>query len=193
MMSEQQPELHWAPLPPAPKRRGRVWLIAGIIVAVVVIAAVLLLFLIPRGPAPEPTASPTPTASATPTSTPTPTPTPTPTTPVVTAPPTSDPSVGVFRDQVSVWLNDAVRGLDIVANNAGPDALPVIETLQDDAQRLSDAQAPSSISESWRDGVTAYAQKLTALRDAASAGTGVAAAVDAARAAAGNLRALVGL
>ncbi|KAB1864245.1 hypothetical protein F6A08_08945 [Microbacterium algeriense] len=94
---------------------------------------------------------------------------------------------------MSGWLNDAPRGLDIVAGATGQDALPVVDTLQQDAQRLSDAQPPSSIAAAWEDGVAAYAERLTELRTAISDDADDASAVDAARAAAQELRSLVGL
>lgn len=94
---------------------------------------------------------------------------------------------------MSGWLDTAPRGLDIVAGAGGDDALPVVETLEQDAQRLSDAQPPETISQAWRDGVSAYAQSLAALRAAVSSETGVSAAVDTARSAAQSLRDLVGL
>jgi hypothetical protein len=99
----------------------------------------------------------------------------------------------VFRGQVSGWLNDAPRGLDIIAGASGQDALPVVETLQQDAQRLSDVQAPSSIASKWDDGVADYAQRLTQLRTAITNDSGVPAAVDAARKSVDALRSLVGL
>jgi len=201
-MDEQQPELRWAPLPPAPKRTGRVWLIVGLSVAALAIVGVLLFFLLPRGDAPTPTGSPSPTPSTSATSTPTPTPTVTPTptasptptrTPMLTPPPAVDPSPETFRDQVSGWLNTAPRGLDIISRVGDQDALPVVDSLQQDAQRLSDAQAPSSIDQKWRDGVSAYAKTLAQLRTAITSGSGVPGAVDAARTSVQNLRSLVGL
>ncbi|MFJ2505649.1 hypothetical protein [Microbacterium sp. NPDC087592] len=201
-MDEPQPELRWAPLPPQPKRTGRIWLIVGLSVAALAIVGLLLFFLLPRGdaPAPSESASPTPTASVTPTSTPTPTPTPTATTapepeptPALTPPPATDPTIEVFRGQVSGWLNSAPRGLDIIAGASGQDALPVVDTLQQDAQRLSDAQAPSSIASKWYDGVTDYAQRLTQLQAAITNDSGVAAAVDAARTSVNALRSLAGV
>jgi hypothetical protein len=199
-MDESQPELRWAPLPPQPKRTGRVWLIVGLSVVALVIVGLLLFFLLPRGDAPTPSgsASPTPTASATPTSTPTPTPTATTTpepepTPALTPPPATDPTIEVFRGQVSGWLNSAPRGLDIIAGASGQDALPVVDTLQQDAQRLSDAQAPSSIASKWYDGVTDYAQRLTQLQAAITNDSGVPSAVDAARTSVDALRSLAGL
>jgi len=201
-MDEQQPELRWAPLPPAPKRTGRVWLIVGLSVAALAIVGVLLFFLLPRGDAPTPTGSPSPTPSTSATSTPTPTPTVTPTptasptptrTPMLTPPPAVDPSPETFRDQVSGWLNTAPRGLDIISRVGDQDALLVVDSLQQDAQRLSDAQAPSSIDQKWRDGVSAYAKTLAQLRTAITSGSGVPGAVDAARTSVQNLRSLVGL
>ncbi|WP_435743836.1 hypothetical protein [Microbacterium sp. PMB16] len=195
-MDEQQPELRWAPMEPAPKRTGRVWLIVGIVAAVLVVIGAMLFFLIPRGDTPDPgaSASPSPSASATSTTTPSPSASPEPTeTPITTPPPATDPTVEIFRGKVSGWLNDALRGLDIVAGATGQDALPVVDTLQQDAQRLSDAQPPSSIESQWREGVSAYSQRLTDLRSAITSGSGVSGAVDAARSAAQELRALVGL
>jgi hypothetical protein len=201
-MEEPQPELRWAPLPPQPKRTGRVWLIVGLSVAALAIVGVLLFMLLPRGDSPTPSgsASPTPTATATTTPTQTPTATPTATTPpapeptpVLTQPPATDPTIEVFRGQVSGWLNDAPRGLDIIAGASGQDALPVVDTLQQDAQRLSDAQAPSSIASKWQDGVADYAQRLAQLRTAITNDSGVPAAVDAARKSVNGLRSLVGL
>ncbi|WP_262000697.1 hypothetical protein [Microbacterium sp. Mcb102] len=201
-MDEPQPELRWAPLPPQPKRTGRIWLIVGLSVAALAIVGLLLFFLLPRGdsPAPSESASPTPSESTTPTPTTTPTAMPTTTaapepepTPALTPPPATDPTVEVFRGQVSGWLNSAPRGLDIIAGASGQDALPVVDTLQQDAQRLSDAQAPSSIASKWYDGVTDYAQRLTQLQAAITNDSGVPAAVDAARKSVTALRSLVGL
>lgn len=195
-MDEPQPEVRWAPLPPAPKRTGRVWLIVGLSVAALAIVGILLFFLLPRDGGPEPVDSTSPSPTATPSETPTATPAPTTTpepTPITTAPPIGDPTIEVFRDKVSGWLNSADRGLDIVAGASGQDALPVVDSLQEDAQRLGDALPPSSIQDSWRSGVETYAQRLTALRAAVEDGSGASAAIDSARAAAADLRSLVGL
>jgi len=199
MSEEPQPELRWAPIPPKPSRKGRVWLMIGLVVAALLIVGVLLFFLLPRGETPEPgsSASPSPSSSATPTPSgspiASPSPSSEPTAPVETVPPVTDPTIPAFQGQVSGWLGDAGRGLDIVAGATGQDALPVIDTLQEDAQRLSDAQPPASIDQKWRDGVAAYSQSLTALRSAVSAGSGVSSAVDAARGSVQNLKSLVGL
>lgn len=198
-MSEQQPELRWAPIPPKPKNRGRIWLIIGLIVAVLAIAGALLFFLLPRDGAPDPdaSASPTPTATRTatptPTATPSPTPTPTPSTPVATEPPVVDPSVDMFRDQVGGRLNDATRGLELAASADGADAVPVIESLRLDAQLLSDAQAPTSISDAWYGSVNAYSASLSTLLGAANSGSGFDAALADSQAALQALRAVVGL
>lgn len=199
MSDEPQPELRWAPIEPKPSRAKRLWLIAGIVLAALIVAVIVFIALLPHGEKPdaEGTPSPRPTSSSTPTSSPSPTatvePTDEPTAPPVTEPPVVDPSIDAFRGQVSGWLGDGGRGLDIVAGASGQDALPVIDTLQEDAQRLSDAQPPTSISEQWYGGIDAYSQKLKDLRSAVSAGSGVSPAVDAAREALTNLRTLVGI
>lgn len=195
-MSEQQPDVRWAPIPPRPSRRGRNWLIVGLVLAGLLIAAVLLFFLVPRGDSPEPGASGTPSPSASPTGTSTPTPAASPTsepTPITTPPPVADPSVGAFRDQVRPWLDDAVTGLDIVSDSSGQEALAVVDTLQQDAQRLSDAQPPGSIEPQWRDGVSGYAARLAELRSALSSGTDDASALEDARTSLQSLHTIVGL
>lgn len=204
MMDESQPELRWAPLPPQPKRAGRVWLIVGLSVAALAIVGLLLFFLLPRGDSasPSPSASPsasrtpTPSISASPSGSPTQVPSSEPDpeeTPRTTPPPVTDPAPEVFREKVSGWLNDAPRGLDIIADVNGRDALPVVDTLQQDAQRLSDAQPPESLAEKWNAAVDTYAGRLSELRSAIENDSELAGAVDAARAAAQELRSLVGL
>lgn len=195
-MDEQQPELRWAPLPPQPKRTGRTWAIIGLVIAAVAVVAALLFFMLPRtdGTAPGDTPSPAPSTSPSGSATEPPSAEPNPAeTPLTTPPPSTDPTLEVFRGHVTGWLDTAPRGLDIVAGANGEDALPVVDTLEQDAQRLSDARPPASISQTWRDGVAAYSQSLADLRAAVSNATGVSAAVDAARTAAQNLRDLVGL
>ena len=199
MSDEPQPELRWAPIPPKPKRTGRIWLIVGLVVAALVVVGVLLFFLLPRGTEPdaEGTASPSPSASASPSPTASETataqPTTEPTTPVVTEPPVVDPSIEAFRGQVSGWLGDAGTGLDIVSESTGQDALSVVDTLQEDAQRLASLQPPTSILEQWYGGVDTYSQKLKDLRAAVSAGSGVSGAIAATRTELADLKALVGL
>ncbi|WP_309103258.1 hypothetical protein [Microbacterium sp.] len=196
-MSEQQPDVRWAPIPPKPRNRGRVWLIVGLSVAAVIIVALLLFFLIPRDDG-QPVGTPTPTASSSATQIPTPTPTPTPGTttapepnPVDTPPPPADPDLAFFRGQVQPWLDDALAGLDFVADSDDSEALTIIDTLQGDAQRLGGTQPPSAIETEWQDGVAAYAASLEDLREAASAGDSL--SVGDSRTRANALRNLVGL
>jgi len=187
-MSEQTPELRWAPIEPKPKSKGRIWLIVGLVIAGLVIIGALLFFLLPRDGAPAPGTSgsprPTGTASSSPSQEPT---------PQVTPPAPVDPTADAFREQVSGWLSDAPRGLDIVTEANPDDALAVVDSLEQDARRLSDAQPPSSIEQKWRDGVTAYSQRLSELRAAILAESETADAVDAARTAVQELQDLVGL
>ncbi|MEE6389435.1 MULTISPECIES: hypothetical protein [Microbacterium] len=198
-MVEPQPEVRWAPLPPRPRNRGRLWLIVGLVVAALVIVGLLLFFLLPRDGAPAPggSASPSPSATTSPSASPS-TPnapsegaTPDPT-PLTTPPPVGDPSLEVFRDKVGGWLTAAERGLDIVDENRNQDALPVVDSLQEDAQRLGDAVPPSSIQDAWRSGVETYAERLTALRTALESDSGVSGALDSARSAVAELRSVAG-
>ncbi|MFJ6531868.1 hypothetical protein [Microbacterium sp. NPDC091662] len=191
-MSEPTPELRWAPIEPKPKSKGRVWLIIALVMVGLAIVGALVFFLLLRGAGPTPGVSETPTTTSGPTPTTSTTPEPS-MTPSDTPPPATDPTIETFRAQVGGWLGDAGRGLDIVAGSGGQDALSVIDTLQEDAQRLSDAQPPSSIATQWRDGVSAYVQKLAELRTVVTADSGTSAAIDAARNAAANLNALTGL
>ncbi|WP_337005873.1 MULTISPECIES: hypothetical protein [unclassified Microbacterium] len=191
-MSEQQPELRWAPMEPKPKRTGRVWLIIGLVVAALAVIGALLFFLLPRSDAPETGANGTPSPSTS--ASPAPTTTPDlPSTPATTPPAPADPTLDAFRAQVGGWLTDAPRGLDLIASVGSDDALQVVDTLEQDARRLSDAQPPASIDTKWREGVDAYAQRLTELRSAILAETKTAGAVDAARSAVQSLQGIVGL
>ncbi|WEK62713.1 MAG: hypothetical protein P0Y60_08310 [Candidatus Microbacterium colombiense] len=189
-MSEQEPELRWAPIPPAPKRRGRVWLIIGLSVLAVAIVAVLLFLFLPRGAAPEP--SPSPSTSSTPTSTPTPSPEPT-RTPEITPPPVADPDLETFASLVQPRLDDAVTGLGFLPGMSGQDAVQIIDQLQQDADRLADAVAPSSIASQWSAAVADYASKLVALRTAAENGSSTTDPLNAASTSLKTVRALVGL
>lgn len=204
MTDEQQPELRWAPLDPKPDNRGRIWLIVGLSVAVLVIVGVLLFLFLPRGGSAEPeaSASPSPSSTTTPTASASPVPSassepepePEPSmTPITSPPPPADPTIDAFRGQVQGWLDDAVTGLDIVSRSNGQDAVSVIDTLEDDAQRLAELAPPASIEGAWRDGVTSYGQRLSELRTAASSGGSMSAQLEAAAAAATDLRQLVGL
>ena len=191
-MSEPTPELRWAPIEPKPKNTGRIWLIVGLVIAGLAIVGALLFFLLPRGgtPAPGASGSPTPTATTTPSPSSSPSQEPT---PQITPPAPVDPTVDAFREQVGGWLTDAPRGLDIIAEANGDDALAVVDSLDQDARRLSDAQPPASIDQKWRDGVVAYSQRLSELRAAILAESETAGAVDAARVAVQQLQSLVGL
>ncbi|MFS0852496.1 hypothetical protein [Microbacterium sp. 179-I 3D4 NHS] len=202
MAESPQPDIRWAPLESKPKNRRRLWLIVGLAIAALAIVGALLFFLLPRGDAPTPDASASPSPSSSPTGSATPDPSASPEAspdpdssepPANTPPVPADPTIETFRSQVSGWITDAPRGLDIIAGSSGQDGLAVLDTLEQDAQRLSDALPPSSIDPQWRDGVSAYAQRLAELRGAISSGSGVSGAVDAARSAVQNLAAVVGL
>lgn len=204
MTDDQQPDIRWAPMEPAPSNRGRIALIVGLIVAGLVIVGVLLFFLLPHGDAPNPgvsgspspSASPTTSASATPVPSvePEPSATPEPSmTPVTTPPPVADPSLPAFRAQVQGWLDDALTGLDIAGETSGEEAVSVIDSLQADAQRLAESAAPASIEAAWSEGVGAYQQALTDLRSSTSDGGPTASVIDNARNAANQLRSIAGL
>lgn len=192
-MSEQQPDVRWAPIEPKPSNRGRIWLIVGLSVLAVAIVGALLFFLLPRGGTPDPGTSASPSPTASPTEVATPTADPEPTAPVETPPPVADPSIDEFRNTVEIWLTSAPTGLDIVSETSGDEALGVMDTLQQDAQRLGGAQAPSSIAGEWYDAVSNYSSKLDALRSAVSKGTATDAPLDSARSAVQDLQAIVGL
>lgn len=171
-MSEQQ--YLWAPTPDKPKR-GRVWLIVMLaVVALVIVGVLLWTFLRPATPAAEPTpsTSSTPTASASPTPTARPTSGPSPTqAPVTSPPPPQAPDLGAFRANVSPVLTDAQRGLQIVHESDPQEAVQNIGLLQEDAGRLADVIAPSSIASRWDSGLDTYAASLQALRSAYENGT----------------------
>lgn len=187
MSDQQQPDVRWAPLEPKPKNTGRVWLIVGLVIAALVVVGVLLFFLLPRDGAPEPGASGTPTPSET-------SPEPELTAPPVTeAPEPVEPSLEEFQGRVGFWLEDASRGLDIVSTNTGQDAVAVVETLQGDAQRLSESQPPASVSDEWQKASAAYGASLDELHTVASAGTDTADAVEEARTRLQELSAVIGL
>ncbi|MGN7859958.1 hypothetical protein ACTJI8_05210 [Microbacterium sp. 22303] len=197
-MSEQKPEAVWI-FPEEPKKRGgRIALIIGLIVAVLIVAAVVVLFLIPRGdgtPAPTPSPTTSKTATPTPTASPTPTTPPTdlPTAPATSPPPVPDPSVDQFRAQVQPRLDDASTGLDLVQNQSGDMAVQIVDSLQNDAQNLAGQPAPASIATQWGEAVNAYAARLQSLRSAYAGGSDPSGPLVDARAALGQLRSLVGL
>ncbi len=197
-MSEQQPEYVWA-YPGEKPKRGRTWLIVGLAVAAVVIAALVFwLFLRPGAPLASATATPSaspsasvsPSASESASAAPSASPEPSQTA-IATPPPVPDPDIDTFRGQVQGWLDDAGTGLDIVSSSSGQEALTVIDALEADAQRLADTPAPSSITSEWNDNLSAYQSQLGELRSAATGGSTI--SVGAARSALQSLRALVGL
>ncbi|WP_295011492.1 hypothetical protein [uncultured Microbacterium sp.] len=198
-MSDNKPEAVWV-FPEEKKRMsgGRIAVIVAIVVVVLLIAAGLVFFLVPRGGAPVATPSPS-ASSATPSVSPTPSPsgsaTPgpgVPTAPVTSPPPVPDPSVDVFRGQVQPRLDDATTGLTLVEGKSGPDAVQIVESLQNDAQNLATQPAPESIRTQWSDAINTYATKLSALRGAVSSGDAGGPLADA-RSALGAVRSLVGL
>lgn len=176
----------------APSNRGRIGLIIGLMVVLVVIVVVFLFLLLPRATAPTPGATSTATPSSTPTSIPTPTPTPPSPSPVASPPPPSEPDLVLFRDRMTPLLDDAATGLGFVAESGTPeDVAAIVEQLQIDAQRMSEAIPPSSLAVSWPEAVSAYGSRLDALR-AAGAGSESAAALEAARERLEDLRNLLG-
>ncbi|MGO2097361.1 MAG: hypothetical protein ACTH2J_09310 [Candidatus Microbacterium stercoravium] len=101
--------------------------------------------------------------------------------------------MGTFAGHVRGWLDDASTGLSLVSNMNGQDASQVVDTLQGDADRLSGAAAPSSISEQWYSAAGTYATQLSELRSAVDGGGSVQAPLDNATAALQELRVMVGL
>jgi hypothetical protein len=197
-MTDPQPDVRWAPIPPKPNNRGRIWLIVGLSVLAIAIVAALLFFLIPRGETtdPEGSASPTPSVSVSPSETATTPPSTEPeqtAQPVETPPAPADPSVDAFRAQVEEWLGSAITGLDIVSTESGQEALTVMDSLDQDAQRLAVAAAPASMQEDWSSRVDDYIDRLGALRSAVTGGGSTGGAVDDARSALQELRSMVGL
>ncbi|MFE6995294.1 hypothetical protein ACFVAE_05000 [Microbacterium sp. NPDC057659] len=203
-MTQQEPEYVWS-FPPEQKRHpGRVWLIIGLSFAAVAVAVALFLLFLPRSaPVAQPTDTPSPTTSPTstetPTATPTPTPTPTSTTaptpsaPPATSPPPADPSLAVFRDKVRPVLTDADTGLRMLGSMNGQDAVQVVDQLRQDAERLSDMVAPSSIASAWRTRTDAYLGALSQLQKAYADGASTDAPMKSALSAEKSLKQLVGL
>ncbi len=209
MSDEHQPEAVWV-FPEKKSNKGRIWLIVALSVLALAIVLVVLYFFLPRTPAPQPTATPSATASPSPsssaTATPTPTPTPTPTAtsepvpsqapteePKPVPPPAPDPDVSSFAGQVRPWLDDAATGLGYVADSNGQEAAQIIDTLQQDAQRLSDAGPPRSIASDWYPALGDYSAKLGELRSAADNGVVSQSALNGTKNALKALRSLVGI
>ncbi|REJ08930.1 hypothetical protein DY023_00080 [Microbacterium bovistercoris] len=203
-MSQQEPEYVWSFPPEKMRHPGRVWLIVGLSVAFVAIAVVLLLLFLPRSaPVTDPTGSPTPSAPVTPNESPSPTPTatsspapttvPTQTTSPATPPPPADPSLAVFRDKIRPVLTDADTGLRMLGTMSGPDAQQIVDQLRQDAERLSDSVAPSSIADDWNTRTDAYLNALSRLNEAYAKNSGIDKAREAAASAEQSLKELVGL
>ena len=201
-MSDQSPRAEWIFPPERPRRGRRIALIVGLVVAALLVAGLVVFLLFPRNQAiPDPTSSPSASLSPTPTGTtarpasPTPSARPTttaePTTPQTEPPAPADPDVETFRGQVSPRLTDALVGLDLLAGKSGQEAVDIVDQLQQDAQRLSDALPPSSIAERWRNAISAYAADLTSLR-ASAAGGDTAGGITAVRGDVDGLRRIVG-
>lgn len=190
-MSDEQPRAEWIFPEEKKSNAGRVWLIIGLSIAALIIVAVVLFFIIPRGTTPDPEPSASPTATPSPSASETTEPEPSPT-PVTTPPPVPDPDLDTFAAEVQPRLDDATRGLDLVANNLDVGA-QIVESLQQDAEILSGAAAPSSIADVWSTAVADYASKLSALHAAIDDGSEPQAALDAARSSLSALRGVVGL
>lgn len=206
-MSEQEPEYVWE-FPPEKRRGGRGWLIGVLIAAAIAIAIAVFLLVVRPGASAEPeptssatqsptssvTASPTPTASAT---TPAPTPTASDTTqptpiPTASSPAPADPALPVFRNKVQPLLDDATTGLSFAGDASAQEGVQIVDQLRGDAGRLSDAVAPSSISQQWAAGVQDYGSALDRLRSAFEDGTSTAAQLSVARSARNALEDLIG-
>lgn len=190
-MTEPQPEYVWA-YPEEKPKRGRVWLIVGLVVlAVAIAAAVFWLFIRPslgavQTPAPTVSASATPSPSSTPSATPTSTPTPSPSAvpsaePTAAPPPPTAPDISIFRQNVAPVLSDAQRGLQFAAESDPQEAAQNVGFLQEDAGRLSDVVAPASISSQWTSSLDAYARSLQSLRTAYERGGSAESELSAAR------------
>lgn len=189
MTDDGRPTAQWAPLSPAPNNRRRVWLIVGLAVAAIVIVALVLFFLLPRNDdtATTPSASPSPTSSTSespgtpepsPTSSGEPSPTP--------APTELDPAAQRIDDQ----LGEALSELDAISSESPDVAVGIVGELQDAAQRLSDSLPGAGIDDAYEE-VQAYSAALDRLRGALTSGGDVSAALDSARDALAELRAVV--
>ncbi|MFF7292088.1 hypothetical protein ACFY9N_06080 [Microbacterium sp. NPDC008134] len=185
MSDTPQPELRWAPIPPKPKNRARIWIIIGSVILAVAIVAALLWFFLLRGntpggaPTPDPSSSQT--ASPTPSNEPSPGASATPSQDPGTPPVIPAPELDAFVTQVQPRLDDGIRGLDMLAQLSGQDAVGVVDQLQQDAQRLAETTPPSSISDAWFTAVSEYSSALTDVRAAAESGGNTADAVTTAR------------
>lgn len=199
-MMQQEPEYVWE-FGKERRRPGRVWLIVGLCVLAVAIATALFFLFFRPGAVSDPKPSASPTASTTPSETPTPTPTATPaptataTSPATTAPtppPPVDPGLADFRSRVAPVLDAARTGLGYAREEGGMAAMQDVMLVQQDAERLTESVAPSSIAQRWTDAVGVYAGALEALRAAYERGADAAAEDRAAVDALTELNSIVG-
>lgn len=197
MSNDPQPELRWAPIPPKPKNRARIWVIIGSVILALVIVAGLLWFFVLRGETPGGAPSPSPssseTASPSPSDEPTPGASENPTEEPGTPPVAPAPELDAFVTQVQPRLDDGVRGLDMLAQLSGQDAIGVVDQLQQDAQRLAETTPPTSITDSWFTAVSEYSTALTEVRSTAENGESTSDSVTTARERLQVLRDLVGI
>lgn len=195
MSTPPQPELRWAPIPPKPKNRARVWILIGSVILALAIVAALLWFFLLRGGEPGDTPTPAPSASQTASPAPSDDPSPgaseTPSQDPGTPPVIPAPELDAFVTQVQPRLDDGIRGLDMLTQLSGQDAVGVVDQLQQDAQRLAETTPPSSISDAWFAGVSEYSSALTEVRAAAESGGNTADSVTTARERLQALRGLV--
>lgn len=173
-MSEQHPEYVWA-FPPEKRRGRRGWLIGVLSAVAVAIAIALLLFFTspwnaPSERTPIDLAPPTSPAPAEPADSTTPDPTPSVTPPspsaVATPPEPRDPSLATFAAKVSPVLRDAEHGLEIIAESDEQESAHTTDLLLQDASRLTEAVAPSSVATIWRSALDDYLAALNELRSA---------------------------
>ncbi|WP_045258970.1 hypothetical protein [Microbacterium hydrocarbonoxydans] len=181
-MSDEQPELRWAPIPPGPRRGARVWLVVGLALGVAIVVAVLLAFLLPRGgpAAPESTATPAPvssTAPATPSAAPSSQPTPSP----------SPSELTPAKQAVDDRLLSALSDLESIETTSPDLALSIVAELQDQAQRISDSLPGAGVTDAHAE-VEAYSSSLDDLVESLQSGTDVSARAETARNAIADLR-----
>jgi len=170
MSDEQQPRAEWIFPEEKKSNKGRVWLIVGVIAGVLVIVGVALFLLVPRDETPNVD----------------------PTKPATVAPAVPVPDIETFTAQVQPRLDDATRGLDLVAENMDVGA-EIVDSLQQDAEVLSGTPAPSSLADQWNAAVTDFARKLSSLRATLDNGSDAQSSLDDSRASLNELRALVGI
>lgn len=182
MSEDRAPDAHRAAASEGTPGRGRIWLIVGLVIAIVAVAAVVLLFVLPRSGDTAPTQSPTPavstpTGSAEPSPSPSDDPSPTP------QPTELEPAAQRIDDQ----LGEALADLDAISDSPADVSLGIVDELQDAAQRLSDSLPGAGIEDAY-DELQAYSAALTDVRSALADGGSVTAALETARSALSELR-----